>query len=744
MKAVVCLVHLLAWQIVVGQSISTNTHVALPLEKAVSDTTRLPDPLLSTRIADTLRISSTDQLKRSTEQLHAASKKVRARTKGHLEAGGVYGAIPFTLPGSGPYNGFTKGEVSFTGLGMPFGIVFDLGTDQPVRGQRNSLRLVFDPPALLNQERWQHAHALHAQQRQLDSLEALQAVERRRVAGLLARLNASPIPAPPATDTVHAGAAQLVDSLPSVPEQPVGNTMDAALIEPPTTLPYSSTQDSLHARLEQATDRAAQLDSLVQRQKDLVQREKALVNAAADPNGVIGHLSKGLKRFELGSCAPNTSEFLINGVNFQGISFEYAHKDFFFSFDRGRSFDDTWRNTDPVANDLSRLQQSLFLRDVQDLAPKKLTAVRLGFGSAEGTHVHVGYLHGRRPDLPIGMTGTTNAIADLINHVLELDGGHAFTKQHTLRLVYARSLVTSTLPVQGEDEDARPDLGDLLNAPRPGAEALKVRWTSELNRIGTRIELEARRTGDHFQSFGLGFVRNGSRAGEIRWDQRFGKRVRLRSRGVLEERTLPSSDRPGTMSIRRASSMLLLTPTRSISLRFGASPTYITAHPGSVTSGNTFNNTWSTGGTWRKRWRKTTVSADLDASLFTWAVPERSAQQALNHTATIAIEHAQRWSLGATWANMRHLGSDSAATTMNTSIRGAYRTNKGLQAEGTLQIPSGARCGWNAAVRRTLNEHWSIKLESSRWARLDTYLSTIDGFHLNDAYTWTLSFIYLW
>ena len=119
-------------------------------------------------LADTLRTKSVAEWKARTRPDPAALRK---RTQGRIEVGGIYGQVPFASESTGPWNAFAKGNVSVNMLGIPVGVLFDVGTDVPVRGQRNTLRFSFDAPRALEVGQWSDAHQLHRLTGQMDALE---------------------------------------------------------------------------------------------------------------------------------------------------------------------------------------------------------------------------------------------------------------------------------------------------------------------------------------------------------------------------------------------------------------------------------------------------------------------------------------------------------------------------------------------------------------------------------------------
>src|SRR5690606_28230901 len=105
-----------------------------------------------------------------------------------MEFGGIHGQLPYSVPGAVHWSAFARGEVGMDLFGVPVKALVDLGTDLPVRGQRNSVRFAFDAPRMLHNEQWTDAHALHDARSRLDSLNIERAAQFRRVKGADERL----------------------------------------------------------------------------------------------------------------------------------------------------------------------------------------------------------------------------------------------------------------------------------------------------------------------------------------------------------------------------------------------------------------------------------------------------------------------------------------------------------------------------------------------------------------------------
>lgn len=664
------------------------------------------------------------------------------RTTGKMEVGSIHGPLAYSREGTSLWNAYVKGEVGAELFGEPVKVMLDLGTDLPVRGQRNSVRFAFDAPRMLDRDKWGDAGALHSLRTRLDSLEDLRAVQFRMVKGAEGRLAAYRFPGAelpamsgPLLDTV--GIAAPANPLDTFPVPPV----EAPSISAPR--PDAGKLDSLGNRVSHEKQRLAQLDDLVTEQRMRVQRLASMMNLAKAEPGILGKFVQGIKRLELGSCSPGSSDFLINGINFQGVSFEYEQKDIYFSFDRGRSFDDTWMDTDPLRDKLRLLQQSLFFSDTKDLNPRKLTAIKVGVGKPEATHFHVGYLNGSREDVPLGITVPPGPALTLRNQVVEVDLGYAVKKNHLLRITLARSVTGPS----GVAETGAPSaqVGDLFAMKGGMDQAVKLGWSSTIERTGTRAEAELRSISPYFQSFGMGFIRNGSRAAETRLEQRLGKTLSLRGRYSLEERGVPGEGARRSMGIQRAQAMVLYRPTRSLTLRAGAMPVQVRtelAEGGHITSDNRM---YTAGSTLRRRWKKTVALLNVDLGIYEWSTSEGTVSTVENHSVNLSIMQGDRWSAHATWAGMGAMADSSkASAAANVSLQFRYQARKGSVIDAGMQVPGDGRVGWMAEFLKPVGKQITIGLRGESFARSDLFFTEeVWPNHKND-YNCTLLTRFTW
>lgn len=665
----------------------------------------------------------------------------RFKTVGNVELGGIYGRIPYTVEGGSPWNAYSKGNVSVELLGVPVGVIFDLGTDLPVRGQRNMVRLAFDPQRAMSKDQWGRAGELQSLHTRLDSLNVERAAKFRELLGMEARLNAL------RSNTPHTNVPTTfpeVDTSGVIPEVSEFDLLPDPPIIPEADIDVQAKLDSMEEVLSRHQNVLDALDREVEDASMQVQRITAIVNAAKTKSGdVLTKFSQGIKHLEVGSCSPTSSEFLINGINFQGVSFEYARKDLFVAFDRGRSFDDSWQDTDPVSHELRTLQQSLFFTDADDLDPRKITAVKVGFGETKGTHFHVGYLNGTRADLPLGLTLPDETGGTLHNQVVELDLAYSINKNNLLHLVYARSVVRSSLDA-GEGGTSINAVNGLFDMGGDQDQAIKLGWSSVLEQTKTHADVEARYISPFFQSFGMGFIRNGSKAVEGRLDQPLGKRLRFRGRYVLEERNVPGAMYDQAMLLQRAQAQVSYRPDRSLTLRAGYIPVHTLTAMVEGPALESRNRNFTLGGSIRKRWRTVVLVLNVDGGLYQWRSSEGVQELIGNHSIGLSILRNEQWTAQLTWTGLTGGADSSVVASDNLGVQGEYHMHSKAVVSGALQIPSGEQMGWMCALKYPVNKSMAIGVKGESYARSDLFFQDELQLDRSSTYNWTAMLTYSW
>lgn len=674
-----------------------------------------------------------------------------AKPTGSIEAGGSYGAVPFALDNGNPWNAYAKGRLGLDVLGAPLSVSFDLGTDLPIRGQRNKISIGFDPSRAAINSRWADAQQLHAAQAKLDSLETQQAQAQRSVDGAKARLTAEL--ARYATEKAKQALLLAKDSARTLaPEDGNGPAQIPAAVQAGEQA-RSAALDNLHSAEQvrkhaspdssarkagaykdrfdsataSATEQQRRIDSLTQTvnvqeaklrevqervtdARRITDRSKALTRKGMERAPLAQRIAQGLRRFEIGSCTPEGSEFLINGTTLQGVSFTYARNDLFVAFDHGRTMDDAALDAVAHAGRLRQLHQSLFLNDASELNPRKLSDLRVGYGTPEGTHAHVGLLRGTRLDHPAGSVEQADASFVLRNLVAEIDAGVEVAKGHATRVIYARS---STGPLHATAADGAHQTGTGLFEGDARAEAIKARWSSEFRRLGTRITAEGRRITPAFQSYGVGFLRAGSRAGELRIDQRIGERWRIRANGLLEERTALTTETPRVMLLRRGQVGVQAKLLRTITGHASYAPVLATWANGN--GPDMLSRNYIVGATLRERWRGTVLTINSTSSYYQWASAGAHGS-AWNQNATANLSLGPKWSLGGQWMMLQPAQNDTLASVTNIGAQASYRSTKGFTADAMMQWPDTGAPAYLIEVRQPLRKGMAIGARTQRFA----------------------------
>ncbi|MFT3884713.1 MAG: hypothetical protein QM724_04575 [Flavobacteriales bacterium] len=659
-----------------------------------------------------------------------------SKTHGQVEVGGIAGAIPYTTSGPGSWNAFGKGMVGFELAGIPLQVLWDVGTDVPVRGQRNSIRLVFDRKQIDQRSRWADAGGLMRQQAIVDSLKAIRGAAYRQWRGTLARLEGmrgkAAIPDHVPHDTLT------IPELPRMVEMPEGLSLTQVQASMPAlpTVDGQAYRDSLTRLASEQSERLQSLDDRIAKAEREQQRQAALVRGAK--GGVVRKFLLGIDHLDIGSCSPSSSEFLINGITFQGISFAYAQHDIYVSFDHGRSFDDAWRNADGMAWHLQALQQSLFLADTRDLNPRALTAVRVGLGAPDRSHFHVGYLHGEREALPGGYFMPPVPGGRQRNDVLEVDAGVAVTQQHLVRFIMARS-VSSGL---GEGQGGTGTVGDLLRRGEGKDLATKVTWSSRFGRSGTAVDLEGRSIAPYFQSFGMGFVRSGSRALEAKVTQSMGKRLRLRGRYTLERREQPGGTAT-PLHLQRIQAQVMYRATSGITLRGSYLPVVTRS---ATEAGELVTHTGSTGIGMdvRKRWHGTTLLLNVDVSAYDLNAPGTGLQRTMNYAGSTTLLLSGHWRFRASWNALVNAVDTVGALISNTSLNASYENERLISMDGSLLMSSAYSAGWQLNVRRIINKQFIFCMKIQNYSKYSILFQYFNGTEENNIYTWSASLTYKW
>lgn len=470
----------------------------------------------------------------------------------------------------------------------------------------------------------------------------------------------------------------------------------------------------------------------------LRQRHTSVVNASQQGEPFFQGLLSGIKRLEVGSCSPGRSEFLSNGVDMQGVSIQYERNNVILSFDHGRVLDEAWRATDITSARLRRLNESLFLTDVKDLSARRLTIMRAGLGTFAGSHVIIGYLSGRRNILPQGVLVPDPSGGGEVNQVLEADMAYAINERHAVRLVVASSILGTR---GGMEEGAeRPTMSDLFRVDEGTGHAAKLIWSSSLEGIGMSIEVEGRTVSRTFQSFGLGFLRTGARAVEMRASQRLGRKVRLRLRGTHEVREGPGTAPGSTMD--RGQLRADYKVSRQLTLRASATPVMTVTRIGEegVVSTSVLAGL---GGDLRKRWNGWSGALSADIGQYRWTGGDGPVQHATHITTGLTMGD-DRWSGRIGWTALIDPSDSTASNAEDLSVQVDREYANGSHFGAGIHFPVNDRPGWVITALFPVSKSFSINLLAESYPRSLFVFNDMDTGRSIDTYHCSIGLLFKW
>jgi len=644
------------------------------------------------------------------------------RTHGSLEFGVIVGRPPFSLEATQAVNLIGRGNLRLEIIGVPIITSFDLGTDASTRGQRNALHVGVDVGRLRELVQLRDAQRLDAARGRRDSLQNALSDELHRAR--MVPIEARGFVLDTRSDTMSSQPpASTLDSLvaPMAPEEsaPVpAITSTAPTISPPAPATRDRTQKELAAA-----------------EKTHAQAE-ALVNMDLD-RSVAGRFLMGLRRAELGTLTPTGSEFLLNGLSLQGFGVEWASERLFFSFDQGRCLDDSWRSATLSSERLRRLQESLFLIDASALDPRRLTALRTGIGTPEGTHLHIGLLRGRRSGMAYGAEGPLlEEPSTMINHVIELDAAVAIKYHHRARFVVARSVNRIDYgETAGEVEPGLLSTGDARFA------AGMLQWRSELPKARATVDVTGRTIGAGFHSMGLAFVRSGSRSVDGMISKDIG-RLRLRLGYKKEMRQNASGeDQVGLDRYRMQSTYRL---SKAVLLRASLLPMSIKGVKDSIADQRTIvyqagiNIRWRRGGTH--------YSLLGDCSRYDHSFLNGAVSSSMAWNANVGSEVQSARVRAALNGSVFLESGTSRPTTSNVSFELYCRLRNGIEVgTGTvinLQAPSDI--GGRINYRQPLYKGFYMMLAAERWQDRKIFQSQDVGEDVLGSYTCSVLVGFSW
>lgn len=655
--------------------------------------------------------------------------------------GAIRGPIPFSLADGDAINAIAKGTVTATVAGIPLSMSFDLGTATGTRGLPNRLRFAFDHDRLPGPLADKESAELQRVRSDLERLDNERAALYRKWKSADDKLR---LPAPPAITGPELPDTSLIDEA-AMPTSQDTLVPDPGSEQVPKVIAGMDTRshhlDDLSRIADARYRRLKEMEARVERLHREEERLTALMRAKQQ-QGAFQRLVSKVRRLGFGSVTPTRSAFLINGLTLQGVTFEMASNEIYMALDHGRSYDDAWRNTDPTRDRLRQLKETFFFQDPQDLNPRKLTSVKVGFGLPEGTHVHIGMLRGSREGFPFGAPADATLAFRQLNHVVELDAGVKVAEGHMARFALGRSIM-SEVGASGKEESE--GLGGLMDRRERKNQAVQLGWQSRFKATRTEVDLTGRMVDPYFQSLGVGFLRSGTRTIDGTVDQAVGKKLRLQGTYRIEERDRPGTESEG-MLLQRWRVRATYRAFQWLTLRSSYAPIVATVRGGDGEDVRQRSSVLQLGGDVRKRYGTAMAAIMIDASRY--------------QREDVGIEggRTEAWYLmgGCTWTG-EHLTvtaslssfvdeADSSGSSLSMDLRIAHRSKNGIEwsAGATGYMDPVPDMGWDLASRFPISDRISIMIGAGRLVQPGHFSIDDLGAIDNGAYTCRMSIGFKW
>ncbi|MBC7412329.1 MAG: hypothetical protein H7331_07735 [Bacteroidia bacterium] len=504
----------------------------------------------------------------------------QTNTKGNVSVGYDYGVIPFIVSSKTPAGFFkTDGNISFEAFKLPLIASFYYADVKNVSGLNNYFRLTFDENKFKENLNKQISGKEYAVKEDLKKLyEERQKIEQKLL--YLKTVQSLPkfkIP----TDTSLLGNIPTLPTLPKIPTNS-GDSLKLPSANIPgaipdslknntktiTTFPKFSTDtltklttpasatnleidstkikkqliDSLPSNYKQYINTADSINRKVKEYeaqakaiKDKIDKAEKTIKAFQSPNANQNPLTKTpkvqtllsyVKKLEVGLCYPNYSTFLINGTAVRGLNMELQKDNTFFAFTYGKTINNLLVSNNIVQNNLQNVRNLYNFFDFNNVKEsRRVAAFKLGYGSNDANHIHVGLLYGVGLSSYITPTDVVGATAlKEKNYVLELDGKYIINSNNSVEATYGKSSVQQ----EGVDypDGEKGLIGGLLNTNVRSNVGL-IKFNALIPKTKTKVTALSRIVDPFFKSYGVGFMRSDNIRYEFKLEQPITRKIKI-------------------------------------------------------------------------------------------------------------------------------------------------------------------------------------------------------------------------
>jgi len=494
---------------------------------------------------------------------------------GQVSVGYEYGFLPFLVSVTPPQGNFkTEGQVQLELLDLPFNSSFYYSTAGTISGLNNHFTINFDSERYIQKKKEQLLAEKQKRLGKIDSL-ALQKQKLKTKLDYLYLLKDGKINLPKKDftnplDTIGVPAfdnpldtLNNISIIDSVNQENITNALldslgydnqiDTAAIRNLSnlnedemvdvlldSLGYSNPLDTLGVDLdlinqENFTDsldvligeyegQVEQFENTISEYQNLndLKIDSLAKSNVKEPKGIIEKITNvfnGVKTFNVGLTYPNYSEFLISKIPVRGINVEYYQNDVYIAFTHGKTVNNIFLSNNIIQNNLNAARNIYNFFDFNNINEgRKITALKLGYGAKEKSHIFIGGLYGLGK---VSYQDTSSVFESERNMVGELDFKYKMKKNHTFDILYGRSTIQVNSINQGEESTLFDKLIDFTERTN----ALLAKYTFEAK--STKLKFTYRYIDPFYRSFGVGFIRSDNIRYEIKLKQKFGKKLSI-------------------------------------------------------------------------------------------------------------------------------------------------------------------------------------------------------------------------
>lgn len=513
------------------------------------------------------------------------------RTTGNMNLGYDYGVVPFVVGGKTP-SGFVRsdGNMGLDILKIPVIFNYYYASVKNITGLNNFFRISLDVPKYkenaLNKLS-EEEKELKSELKELSSSGQLldQKILYLKSVQKQPKFNSTAIQE---NYTKYGNTSQykneLKDSLPKTNidfknNLSANNFSDSLKSDSLNKFKNQEAKMSELKKVKQSADSINQVIQKYQNQKEKIQSKIEEVNKKINmihyPDSLASQKGSNykklsildhIKKFEIGLCYPDYSTFLISGSGVKGVNMELQKSQLFFAFTYGKTISNLLFTNNVIQNNLQNARNLFNFFDFNEVNnSRRVTALKLGIGAKDKSHIHAGFLYGIGQNSYQVFTENTSSLSfdKEKNYVVEVDGKYQFKKKYTLDVIYGKSFLQ-----QNSSTDSARGLSALLKSNQHTNAAL-ARFTVDLG--STRIQLSSRYVDPFFRSFGVGFMRSDNFRYEIKVDHTISSKLKIGASYKREQDNLLDLNYI-TTQLQTLNTHATYRPVRQLTLRFSFSP----------------------------------------------------------------------------------------------------------------------------------------------------------------------------